>query len=71
MSPAEFSEWAAAIVPIAKPNEAVRISGDYKITVNQILKLDNYPIPKTDDLLTTLGGGEKFKKLDCLRLISR
>ena len=62
--PVEFSEWAAPIVPVAKPNETVRICGDYKLTVNQVSKLDNYPIPKTEDLLATLGGGEKFTKLD-------
>ena len=60
----EFSEWAAPIVPVAKPNGTVRICGDYKLTVNQVSKLDNYPIPKTEDLLATLGGGEKFTKLD-------
>ena len=32
--------------------------------VNQVSKLDNYPIPKTEDLLATLGGGQKFMKLD-------
>lgn len=60
----EFSEWAAPIVPIMKPDKTVRICGDYKITVNQVSKLDNYPIPKTDDLYATLSGGESFSKLD-------
>ena len=32
--------------------------------VNQVSKLDNYPIPKTENLLATLGGGNKFTKLD-------
>ena len=64
ISPVEFSEWAAPIVPVMKPNGAVRICGDYKLTVNRVSKLDNYPIPKTEDLLATLGGGEKFTKLD-------
>ena len=35
-----------------------------EFTVNQVSKLDNYPIPKTEDLLATLGGGNKFTKLD-------
>ena len=47
-----------------KQDGSVRICGDYKGTVNQVLKLDNYPIPKTEDLLATLGGGNKFTKLD-------
>ena len=64
LSPVEFSEWAAPIVPVVKQDGTVRICGDYKCTVNQVSKLDNYPIPKTEDLLATLGGGNRFTKLD-------
>ena len=64
ISPVEFSEWAAPIVPVMKTNGDVRICDDYKCTVNQVSKLGNYPIPKTKDLLATLGGGKKFTKLD-------
>ena len=44
--------------------KGTKVCGDYKCTINQISKLDNYPIPKTEDLLTTLGGCQKFTKLD-------
>ena len=64
ISPVEFSEWAAPIVQVVKSNGAIRICGDYKNTVNGVSKLDNYPIPKTEDLLATLGGGQMFTKLD-------
>ena len=64
ISPVVFTEWAAPIVPVVKQDGSVRICGDYKCTVNQVSKLDNYPIPKTEDLLATLGGGNKFTKLD-------
>ena len=64
LSPVEFSEWAAPIVPVVKQDGTVRICGDYECTVNQVSKLDNYPIPKTEDLLATLGGGNRFTKLD-------
>ena len=64
ISPVVFTEWAAPIVPVVKQDGSVRICGDYKCTVNQVSKLDNYPIPKTEDLLATLGGGKKFTKLD-------
>ena len=64
ISPVDFSEWAAPIVPVVKQDGSVRICGDYKGTVNQVSKLHNYPIPKTEDLLATLGGGNKFTKLD-------
>ena len=64
ITPVQFSEWAAPIVPIVKSDGSVRVCEDYKCTINQALKLDNYPIPKTEDLLTTLGGSQKFTKLD-------
>jgi hypothetical protein len=64
LEPVEFSEWAAPIVPIVKQDKSIRICGDYKVTVNKVSKLDNYPIPKTEDLYATLGGGKEFTKLD-------
>ena len=47
-----------------KQDGSVPICRDYKGTVNHVSKLDNYPIPKTEDLLATLGGSNKFTKLD-------
>ena len=62
--PVEVSNWAAPIVPIVKSDQSIRLCGDYKITVNQATLLDNYPIPKGDDLFTLMTGGERFSKLD-------
>ena len=64
IEPVQFSEWAAPIVPILKPDDSFRICRDYKSTVNQVSKLDSYLIPMVEDLLATLKGGEKFTKLD-------
>lgn len=64
IQPVQFSEWATPIVPITKPDGNIRICGDYKVTINQIAKFDNYPIPKTEDLYATQGGGQEFTKLD-------
>lgn len=64
IEPVQFSQWAAPIVPVPKPNGAIRICGDYKITVNKASTLDKYPIPKIDDLFATLAGGKTFTKLD-------
>jgi len=33
------------------------ISGDFKQTVNPVSTLDEYPIPKVEDLFATLAGG--------------
>ena len=64
LQPVQYSEWAAPIVPVVKENGNVRICGDYKMTINKVSKLDNYPIPKTEDLFATLNGGQQFTKLD-------
>ena len=57
--PVEFLEWATPIVPIVKFDGTIRICGDFKITLNDVSKLDKYPIPKTKDLLAQLGGGAR------------
>ena len=34
------------------------------MTLNPVSKLEQYPIPKIQDLFAILGGGKKFAKLD-------
>ena len=58
------SEWAAPIVPVMKSDGSVRLCGDYKVTVNQAIKSDSYPLPRTEDILASLAGGKAFTKLD-------
>ncbi|KAL5473475.1 hypothetical protein EMCRGX_G027964 [Ephydatia muelleri] len=58
------SEWAAPVVPIIKASGAVRICGDFVITVNPQLEVEQYPLPKAEDLFTSLEGGERFTTLD-------
>ena len=58
------SEWAAPIVPVPKKNGQFRICGDFKVTINQALDVDQYPLPKLEDLFASLAGGKKFSKLD-------
>ena len=55
---------AAPIARLLKDNGSVRICGDYKQTIHQSSLCDKCPVPKTEDLLVTLHGGEKFFKLD-------
>ena len=64
ISPVEFSDWAAPIVPVVKSDGNIRICGDYSVTVNAVSKLDNYPLPSVDDLFTAMSGGVIFSKLD-------
>lgn len=55
IQPVKFSDWAAPIVPILKPDSSARICGDYK------------KLPKTSSdtgwsTAALRGGGAAFKK---------
>ncbi len=60
----EFSEWVAPIVTVPKKEGQIRVCGDYKVTINQALTVDQYPLPKPEELFATLANGEQFSKLD-------
>ena len=64
ISPVSYSKWAAAIVPVVKTNGSIRICGDYKLTANRAITLDTYPIPRLEDMLSSLTGARVFSKLD-------
>ena len=64
ITPVQFSDWAAPIVPVVKSDGNIRICGDYSVTVNAVSKVDSYPLPKVDDLFTAMSGGKLFSKLD-------
>ncbi|UYV79065.1 hypothetical protein LAZ67_17000981, partial [Cordylochernes scorpioides] len=52
------------LVPIMEKNGHVRICGDFKITLNPVLKIDQYPLPKIEDIFAILGRGINFSKKD-------
>ena len=65
LEPVQVSSWAAPIVPVLKADKtSIRICGDFKLTVNRASKLDQYPLPRVEDLFSTLSGGKTFSKLD-------
>ena len=67
ISRVEFSKWACPIVPVLKQNGNVRICGDFKVTINQACIAHHYPLPRVDELLASLAGGQFFSKLDLLQ----
>lgn len=60
----DYSDWASPIVALKKPSGAWRICGDFKVTINKFLKIPEHPMPKVDELLAKLNGGQSFSKLD-------
>ena len=47
-----------------KGDGCLRLCGDYKKTINSSLEIDQYPLPKPEDLFTSLAGGKQFNELD-------
>ncbi|XP_063534490.1 uncharacterized protein K02A2.6-like [Cydia strobilella] len=64
ITPVDSSDWATPIVPVVKTDGTIRVCGDFKSTLNKCLEVDRFPLPRVEDLLTKLNGGEKFTKID-------
>ena len=47
-----------------KPDGSIHLCGDYKVTINQAIKMDTHPQPKIEDLFASLAHGKTFSKLD-------
>lgn len=39
----EYSSWATPVVPVAKPDGTVQVCGDYKVTLNPCLQVQQHP----------------------------
>ena len=58
------SNWASPVVPVVKKSGQVRLCGDYKVSINPVLKVDQYPLPRIQDIFASLAGGKRFSKID-------
>ena len=60
-----FSEWAAPVVLVLKPDGNIRLHGDYKVTtINPVLDIDRHPLPTPEDL-PHWQGARSFQNLTC------
>ena len=59
-----LSDWTAPIVTVPKKDGKVRLCGDYKVTINTDIDVDQYPLPIPDPFFATLSGGKYFTTLD-------
>ena len=60
----DSNKWAAPIVLIPKGDGHLHICGDYRFTVNPLLVVDQHPLPKPEELFSSLSVGQKFSKID-------
>ena len=59
---AEFTTTPLVVVP--KANGSIRICGDFKVSVNPHLHVQQYPMPSCNEVFQKLAGGHRFTKLD-------
>ena len=52
------------LVCVPKADGAVRLCGDYKVTVNPTLHVDQHPIPTPEQAFGGLAHGQRFTKID-------
>ena len=64
LEPVEFSNWAMPLVCVPKADGTVRLCGDYKVTVNPALHVDQHPIPTLEQAFGRLAHGQRFTKID-------
>lgn len=60
----DHSEWASTTHIVAKKNGKIRITGNYKPTLNPKILIDEHPIPKVEHLFNKLKGATLFCHLD-------
>ncbi|XP_049267196.1 uncharacterized protein K02A2.6-like [Rhipicephalus sanguineus] len=64
LSPVTSAEWATPVVPVVKKDGQVRLCGDFRLTVNAATIMEQYPLPRVDDIFANLNGGNVFSTLD-------
>ena len=48
------------MVPVPKTEGTIRLCSDYKVTINPQFEIDQYPLPKPDNIFATLAEGKWF-----------
>ena len=46
---------------VPKSNGSVRICGDCKVSINPSMYVDQYPLPKPEDMFAEIAGGENLQ----------
>lgn len=63
--PVRESQWATPVVAVLKSDgEAVRLCGDYHVSLNPCITTAHYLLPLPEDVFASLAGGTCFSVLD-------
>ncbi|XP_055527162.1 uncharacterized protein K02A2.6-like [Wyeomyia smithii] len=64
LKPVDYSEWAAPIVVVRKPNGRIRICADFSTGLNDVLEPNQYPLPLPEDIFAKMSGCRYFSHID-------
>lgn len=68
ISPVDQSNCKSPNVLVPKKNKEMRITEDYKNTVNRVINVDVYPFLHCDDILNSRNGDNVFAEFDLTEL---
>ena len=63
IAPVQHADWATPVVPILKKDGTLRLCGDYKVTINQALTPDNYPLSPNRGYFCCIGRRQTLFKV--------
>ena len=64
ITPVNYAEAAAPIVPVKKKDGSIRITADYSTGLNRALEPYHYPLPTPESIFAALTGMDIFSTLD-------
>ena len=69
--PVDKSDWTTAIVVVYKKDGEIWICGNFKVSVNPVIKAQVYPLPTPEEMLSALANGESYTKQNWPEPINR
>uniref|UniRef100_A0AC35U463 Reverse transcriptase domain-containing protein n=1 Tax=Rhabditophanes sp. KR3021 TaxID=114890 RepID=A0AC35U463_9BILA len=60
------SPWASPVILVPKKDKTIRMCVDFR-RLNEVIKLDSYPLPNIEQLLLSLHNKKYFSTMDCTK----